>query len=87
MVEQDRIIIDRVAELAKKKGVLKSQVALAWLWTKSPVVAPIVGATKLSHIDDAVGALDVTLSAEEITYLEESYVPHPIVGLVDYPKK
>lgn len=86
MVEADQIIIDRVAELAQKKGVLKSQIALAWLWTKKPVVAPIVGATKFSHIDDAVGALDIHLSSDELNYLEEAYVAHPIVGQIEYPK-
>lgn len=84
MMEADQVIIDRVAEIAEKKGVKKAQIALAWLWTKKPVVAPIVGATKLSHIDDALGALEVKLSDEEIKYLEEAYVPHPIMGQIEY---
>lgn len=84
MMDADQVIIDRVAEIAEKKNVKKAQVALAWLWTKKPVVAPIVGATKLSHIDDALGALDVVLTQAEIDYLEEAYVPHPIMGQIDY---
>lgn len=84
MMEADQVIIDRVAEIAEKKGVKKAQIALAWLWTKKPVVAPIVGATKLSHIDDALGALEVKLSDEEIKYLEEAYIPHPIMGQIEY---
>lgn len=84
MMDADQIIIDRVAEIAEKKGVKKTQIALAWLWTKKPVVAPIVGATKLSHIDDALGALEVKLSDEEIKYLEEAYIPHPIMGQIEY---
>lgn len=84
MMDADQIIIDRVAEIAEKKGVKKAQIALAWLWTKKPVVAPIVGATKLSHIDDALGALEVKLSDEEIKYLEEAYIPHPIMGQIEY---
>ncbi len=84
MMEADQVIIDRVAEIAAKKNVKKAQIALAWLWTKKPVVAPIIGATKLSHIDDAIGALDVVLTQDEIDYLEEAYVPHPIMGQIDY---
>lgn len=84
MMDADQIIIDRVAEIAEKKGVKKAQIALAWLWTKKPVVAPIVGATKLSHIDDALGALDIVLTKDEIDYLEEAYIPHPIMGQIEY---
>ncbi len=78
--ETDRQIVERVAELAQQHGVPRVQVALAWLLQKTPVAAPIVGATKLSHLDDAVGALSVTLTPEEVASLEEPYVPHPIVG-------
>lgn len=85
--EKDTLIIERVAQLAEKKNCLKSQIALAWLWAKEPVVAPIVGATKLSHIDDAIGALEVSLTKEEIAYLEEPYLPHPLVGGLPYPTK
>lgn len=75
----DLLIIGRVAELAEKYGVKMSQLALAWLWAKG-VTAPLIGATKASHYDDAVKALDIRLTAEDIKYLEELYTPHKIVG-------
>lgn len=78
--EVDREIVDRVALLAEKHGVPRVQIALAWLLHKQPVTAPIVGATKLTHLEDAAAALDVVLTPEEMVYLEEPYVPHPIVG-------
>jgi aryl-alcohol dehydrogenase-like predicted oxidoreductase len=74
----DRFIIVRVAELAEKRGVPRVHIALAWLLQKERVAAPIVGATKVSHLEDAVGALSVKLSEEEMAYLEEPYVPHPV---------
>jgi aryl-alcohol dehydrogenase-like predicted oxidoreductase len=78
--EQDRVIVERVAEIAEQHGVPRVQIALAWLLQKPPVTAPIVGATKIRHLDDAVGALSVHLSQEEVASLEQPYVPHPIVG-------
>jgi aryl-alcohol dehydrogenase-like predicted oxidoreductase len=78
--DTDRQVVERVAELAQKHGVQRSQVALAWLLQKEPVAAPIIGATKISHLEDAIGALSVKLSAEEVTYLEEPYVPHRVIG-------
>ncbi len=78
--ETDRQVVERVAELAEKRGVSRTQIALAWLLQKKPVTAPIIGATKISHLEEAVGALAVILTAEEVTYLEEPYVPHAIVG-------
>jgi aryl-alcohol dehydrogenase-like predicted oxidoreductase len=78
--EQDRAIVERVAALANQHGVPRVHVALAWLLQKAPVMAPIVGATKIAHLEDAVGALAVNLTSEEVAYLEEPYVPHPIVG-------
>ncbi len=69
--DADRLVVERVAETAEKHGVPRVHVALAWLLQKEPVVAPIVGATKTQHLDDAVGALAVTLSGDEVTYLEE----------------
>lgn len=78
--ETDRQVVERVAEIAQKHGVQRGQVALAWLLQKKPVTAPIVGATKISHLEDAAGALAVKLSGEEVAYLEEPYVPHGIVG-------
>jgi 1-deoxyxylulose-5-phosphate synthase len=76
----DRQVIERVAELADKHEVPRVHIALAWLLQKKPVTAPIIGATKITHLEAAVGALSVTLSEDEVTYLEEPYTPHPIVG-------
>ena len=78
--ETDRQIVERVAELAEKHAVPRVHIALAWLLQKQPVVAPIVGATKIRHLEDAVRALSVQLSQEDVAYLEAPYVPHPIVG-------
>lgn len=78
--EQDGVIIARVAELAGKRGVTMTEISLAWLLTK--VTAPVVGATKPHHIDGAVKAVDLELTAEEIDYLEEPYVPHKLVGVM-----
>lgn len=78
--EMDRQVVERVAELAQKHGVPRARIALAWLLQKEPVTAPIVGATKTAHLEEAVGALSVTLAPEEVTSLEEPYVPHRIVG-------
>jgi aryl-alcohol dehydrogenase (NADP+) len=76
----DRAIVDRVAEIARERGVPRAQVALAWVLAKPVVTAPIVGVTKDAHLDDAVAAVDVRLSDEEIARLEEPYTPHPVVG-------
>jgi len=78
--EIDRPIVERVAELAQKHSVPRTQIALAWLLQKEPVTAPIIGATKISHLEVAVGALSVKLTKEEVAYLEELYAPHRIVG-------
>ena len=83
--EQDGIIIARVAELADRYGVTMSQVALAWLLRK--VASPVVGATKLHHIDGAVAALDLKLTEKDMTYLEEMYIPHKLVGVMALNKK
>ncbi len=80
MAEADRQVVPRVADVAAARGVPMAQIALAWVLQKAPVTAPIVGATKLRHLDDAVAALDVQLGAEEIARLEEPYVPHPVLG-------
>ena len=80
--EQDMKIVQRVAELAERHNVKMQQIALAWHWAKG-VAAPIVGATKSQYLDDAAGALDVKLTAEETGYLEEPYIPHRIVGAID----
>ncbi|MFC0561474.1 aldo/keto reductase [Halalkalibacter alkalisediminis] len=76
----DRLIVERVAEIAEKRRVPRVQIALAWLLQKEPVTAPIIGATKVSHLENAVAALSITLTPEEIASLEEPYVPHQIVG-------
>jgi len=81
-VEADRKVVDRVAEVAKARGIPRAQVALAWLLAKPVITAPIVGATKLHHLDDALASVNVTLSADEITSLEAPYVPHAVVGFV-----
>jgi aryl-alcohol dehydrogenase-like predicted oxidoreductase len=73
-------VVERVAEIAEKRGVPRVHIALAWLLQKDPVTAPIIGATKISHLEDAIGALSVKLTQEEVAFLEEPYVPHRIVG-------
>jgi len=78
--EVDFRVVDRVVEVAARLGCKPTQVALAWLLSRPGLVAPIVGATKVGHLEEAVGALDVTLSSEDATYLEEPYVPHPVLG-------
>ncbi|WP_434309758.1 aldo/keto reductase [Hominifimenecus sp. rT4P-3] len=80
MGEQDNEIIKRVMELAAKKGVSMTELSLAWLLTKT--TAPVVGATKLHHVEGAAKAVEVTLTQEELAYLEEPYVPHPLVGVM-----
>ena len=77
---QDNVIIARVAELAEKHGVSMTEVSLAWLLTK--VTSPVVGATKLHHIEGAAKAVELELAAAEIAYLEEPYLPHPLAGVM-----
>ena len=76
----DRQIVERVAEVAGERGVPMAQVATAWMLSKPVITAPIVGATKPHHIDDAVAAVDLVLSDDEITRLEEPYQPHAVAG-------
>lgn len=78
--QQDQQIIDRVIEIADKRQVSMTEVSLAWLLTK--VTSPVVGATKLHHIETAAKAVDLQLTVEEIAYLEEPYVPHPLAGVM-----
>ncbi|XJS11274.1 aldo/keto reductase [Aerococcaceae bacterium WGS1372] len=80
--KEDMVIVSRVKELAEKYNCHMSQIAFAWLWKKG-VVSPIVGATKAHYLDDAVGALSVKLTADDMAYLEEKYIPHPIIGALD----
>ncbi|MCF8566561.1 aldo/keto reductase [Alicyclobacillus tolerans] len=79
-VGADEKVVKRVAEVASQRGVPRAQIALAWVLQKEPVTAPIVGATKMHHLDDAVAALSIRLTSEEIARLEEPYVPHPVLG-------
>ncbi|WP_413497295.1 aldo/keto reductase [Carnobacterium maltaromaticum] len=78
--DKDQMIIDRVAELAAKYETNKVNIALGWLLQKNPVVAPVIGATKMNHIETAVGAVDFKLSQADILYLEEPYIPHKVIG-------
>jgi 1-deoxyxylulose-5-phosphate synthase len=78
--DADRVIVERVAEVAEARGVPGAQVALAWLLSRPVVTAPIVGVTKDRHLDDAVAAVDLELTPEEIARLEEPYTPHAVVG-------
>jgi len=80
--EADKKVVERVAEVAKGRGIPRAQVALAWVLSKAVITAPIVGATKLHQLDDAIASVDVRLSADEIAALEEPYVPHEVVGFV-----
>jgi aryl-alcohol dehydrogenase-like predicted oxidoreductase len=82
--DADRLVVERQAEIAEKHGVSRAQIALAWMLHKTPVVAPVIGATKTAHLEDAVKSVDVQLEPEDIAYMEEPYVPHPLVGLIPY---
>lgn len=79
--EQDMLVVKRVAELAEKYSVSMSQIAVAWLWAKG-VTSPIIGATKPKYFDDIANAFNISLTDEDIAYLEELYVPHKIVGAI-----
>lgn len=78
--EADRKVIERLGKVAEQRGVPRAQLALAWMLSKPAITAPIVGATKPNHLSDAVAALSVRLTAEELAALEEPYVPHPVLG-------
>ncbi|MHC1681442.1 MAG: aldo/keto reductase [Clostridiaceae bacterium] len=79
-IDADNEIIKRCHEIAEKKRISRGQVAMAWVLSKDYVTSPLVGATKIKYLEDAVGALEVNLTLEEIAYLESPYVPHKIVG-------
>ena len=79
--ETDHQIADRVAELADRHGVFASQIATAWMLSKPGITAPIIGASKMPHLEQAIAALDVKLSAEDIQYLEEPYQPRSVAGI------
>jgi len=78
--EADRKVVDRLGQLAEQRGVARAQLALAWLLSKPVIASPIVGATKPHHLQDAVAALSLRLTPEEIASLEEPYAPHPVLG-------
>jgi aryl-alcohol dehydrogenase-like predicted oxidoreductase len=79
--DADRKVVEQVARVAAARGVPRAQVALAWLLSKPAISAPIVGATKLQHLDDALAAVALKLSADEIASLEAAYVPHAVTGI------
>jgi aryl-alcohol dehydrogenase-like predicted oxidoreductase len=78
--DKDFETVDRVTEIAEQHGLPNAQIALAWMLTKPAITAPIIGASKPGHLEDAVAALNVKLSAEEIKKLEELYEPHRVAG-------
>jgi aryl-alcohol dehydrogenase-like predicted oxidoreductase len=78
--EADRQVVERVTQIATERGIPRAQVALAWVLQKKPITAPIVGATKLHHLDDAAAALSLKLTPDEVRRLEERYVPHSVTG-------
>lgn len=78
--DEDKKIVDKVAAVAERRGVPRAQVALAWLLAQPVVTSPIVGVTKPQHLSDAVAAVDLELSAEELDELAAGYVPHAIAG-------
>lgn len=78
--DTDFDIVDRVVEIARERNVKPAQVALAWILSKLAISAPIIGASKPEHLEDALGALELTLSDDEIKRLEELYDPHPVLG-------
>ncbi len=78
--EPDQKVVETVSEIAAERGLPLAQIALAWLVAKPGVTSPIVGATKALQLHDAIAALDVKLTADEVDLLEASYVPHPVLG-------
>jgi aryl-alcohol dehydrogenase (NADP+) len=78
--DADFQIVDRVVEVAKQHSTSPAQIALAWMLSKPHITSPIIGATQMKHLDEAVAALEIVLSDGEIAYLEEPYQPHPILG-------
>jgi 1-deoxyxylulose-5-phosphate synthase len=78
--EADHNVVDRLGELSRQRGIPMAQLALAWLLSKPLITAPIVGASKPHHLNDAVAALSVSLTTQEVALLEGGYVPHPVLG-------
>jgi aryl-alcohol dehydrogenase-like predicted oxidoreductase len=79
--DADRKVVEAVAQIAERRGVPRAHVAMAWVAQKPGVTAPIIGATKAQHLDDALAALSLELTPDEVAALEEPYVPHAVVGL------
>ncbi len=82
--EEDKRVVDAVTEISKAREISQAQISLAWLLSKRAVTAPIVGTTKMKHLEDALASVSIKLSDDEIKSLEEKYVPHPVTG-VSYP--
>ena len=78
--EEDFAVVERAGDVAKERGVTVPQIALAWLMNKPHVSAPIIGATKMDHLEQAIAAVDIKLTDEEVKRLEEPYKPHPVLG-------
>lgn len=78
----DQIVVDNVEQIAKKRGISMAQMSLAWMLSKPYVTAPIVGTTAVKNIEEAVAALDITLTEDEILALEKPYIPHPVLGVM-----
>lgn len=78
--ESDRRVVERLAEVSQQRSIPRAQIALAWLLHKKPVVAPVIGAIRVSHVETAVEATSIRLSPEEVASMEEPYLPHPVVG-------
>jgi len=78
--DSDFDVVDRVVELAKRRGVTPAQIALAWILHNRGVTAPIIGASKMEQIEQSLAALDVALDASEMQFLEEPYKPHAVLG-------
>ena len=78
--ETDFTVADRVVELARRRGVKPIQIALAWMMSKPWITSPVVGATDPEHIEEAVAALSISLASDEVSFLEEPYIPHPVLG-------
>jgi aryl-alcohol dehydrogenase (NADP+) len=78
--DEDFVVADRAASVAKDRGMTGSQIALAWVLSKPYVTSPIIGATKMEHLDQAIAALEIQLSDDEVKQLEEAYKPHPVLG-------
>jgi aryl-alcohol dehydrogenase (NADP+) len=78
--ESDFALVDRISEVAEARGVKNAQVALAWILGKPGVSAPIIGASKMYQLEDAIAAMEIELTADEVKKLEDGYEPHPVLG-------